>query len=139
MRAGLEDSILDGALTELVVGSKRFVAAMLALAKGDQAQQQAVQRRNRDLSWEAIQAAVVSAKQEPWEAFCNRRGDLGRALALVVARRFGCYSLAKLGGLVGVSYAAVAQAISKAEKRITTDKATASLFSAIQEYLKLKT
>ena len=57
----------------------------------------------------------------------------------MVARRFGRYSLAQLGGLVGVSYAAVAQAVSKAEKRLTRDKDTAALFSAIQEYLKLKT
>jgi putative transposase len=138
VRAGLEDSLLNEALTGLVVGSKRFVAAMLALAKGDRAQQQAVQRLHRDLAWEAIQAAVVSAKQEPWEAFCNRRGDVGRDLALMVARRFGRYSLAELGGLVGVSYAAVAQAIAKAEKRLTADKDTARLFSTIQEYLKLK-
>jgi hypothetical protein len=38
----------------LVVGSKRFVAALLALAKGDKAQQQAVQRRNRALAWNAV-------------------------------------------------------------------------------------
>jgi hypothetical protein len=122
-----------------VVGSRRFVAAMLALVKGDQAQQQAVQRRNRALPWDAIQAAVVSAKQEPWEGFCHRRGEVGRDMALVVARRFGCYSLAELGGLVGVTYAAVAQAVCKAEKRILTDRDTVRLSSAIQGHLKLKT
>jgi hypothetical protein len=41
--------------------------------------------------------------------------SLPRRVPLVVARRFGCYLLAELGGLVGVSYAAVAQTIFKAE------------------------
>jgi putative transposase len=139
VRAGVEGSILDGALTELVVGSKGFVAAMLARAKGEKAQHRVVQRRNRELSWGEIQAAVATAKHQPWEDFCNRRGDVGRDLALLVARRFGRYSLAELGGLVGVSYAAVAQAVSKTENRLAKDQEAATLFLAIQKHLKLKT
>jgi hypothetical protein len=39
-RFGINDPILPNAaaLTELVVGSKRIIAALLALAKGDKAQ-----------------------------------------------------------------------------------------------------
>jgi hypothetical protein len=52
----------------------------------------------------------------------------------VVARRFGRYRLAQLGGLVGVRYGARAPGVSKAEKRITKDKKAATLFSSIQEH-----
>jgi putative transposase len=138
VRAGIEDTILDRALTPLVVGGKEFVSEMLAMAKGEKATHRAAQRQNRDLTWSQIQKAVAAAKQQPWEDFCNRRGDLGRELALLVARRYGRYTLAELGALVGVTYAAVAQAVAKAENRVSKDKETGKLFLAIQEKLQLK-
>jgi hypothetical protein len=40
--------------------------------------------------------------------------------------------------LVGVTYAALAQAVAKAEKQLRTGKEAARLFSAVQERLKLQ-
>ena len=138
LREGVEDAIFDHAMTGVVVGSKAFASAMLARAKGDKARQQALQRQQRDLSWNDIQAAVALAKQEPWDAFCNRRGDPGRDLALLVARRFGRSSLAELGALVGVTYSAIAQAVAKAEKRIAKDRQAAALYVALEKQLNRK-
>ena len=137
MREGVEYAILDRALTEVVVGNKAFVATMLARAKGEKTRQRAVQRPQRDLPWNDLQAAVVSANQEPGEAFCNRRGDLGRDLALWVARRFARSCLAGLGTLVGVTCAAIAQTVAKAETRLAKDPHAAALYVVVQARLKL--
>jgi hypothetical protein len=56
----------------------------------------------------------------------------------VVARRLGRYLVAEVGGFSRKTYAAVAQEVSKAEERITMDKATASICSVVREYLKTK-
>jgi hypothetical protein len=90
---------------------------MLELAKGEQTHRQAVQKRTKRLDWVALQKALAELKGEPWEVFAERRGDDGRDLALLLARRSGGYTLSELGSLVGVSYAAVAQAASKAKRR----------------------
>jgi hypothetical protein len=70
------------------------------------------------LDWPLLQQRVAELKAEPWSAFADRRNDEGRDLALYVARRFGGYTLAELGELVGVSYAAVAQAVERTDRRI---------------------
>ena len=69
--------------------------------------------------------------------FAERRGDDGRDLALLLARGSGGYTLSELGTLVGVSYAAVAQAVSKAEYRIAHSVATRKLYHQLRTTFKL--
>jgi hypothetical protein len=111
---------------------------MLELAKGEQAHRQAVQKRAKHLDWVALQKALAELKGEPWELFAERRGDDGRDLALLLARRFGGYTLSELGSLVGVSYAAVAQAVVKAERRIAHSGATRKLYNQLCATFKIK-
>jgi putative transposase len=111
----------------------------LELAKGEQAHRQAVQKRANRLDWAALQQALAKLKGEPWEVFAERRGDDGRDLALLLARRSGGYTLSELGALVGVSYAAVAQAVTKAERRIARSVATRKLYNRLCTTFKLKT
>src|SRR5260370_26516917 len=90
---------------------------MLELAKGEQAHRQAVQQRANRLDWAALQQALAKLKGEPWEVFAERRGDDGRDLALLLARRSGGYTLTELGTLNGVFYPALTQAVTKAQHR----------------------
>jgi putative transposase len=139
IRAGTLDSILDQVLERVVQGSREFRAKMLELAKGEPAHRQAVQKRATRLDWAALQQALAQLKGEPWEVFAQRRGDDGRDLALLLARRSGGYTLSELGTLVGVSYAAVAQALTRAEHRIAHSAATRQLHKALCATFKLKT
>jgi putative transposase len=139
IRTGTLDSILDQVLERVVQGSREFRAKMLELAKGERAHRQAVQKQSTRLDWAALQHALAELKGEPWEAFADRRGDDGRDLALLLARRSGGYTLTELGTLVGVSYAAVAQAVTKAERRLARSVATRKLYNKLCTTFKLKT
>jgi putative transposase len=139
IRTGALDSILDQVLERAVQGSREFRAKMLELAKGEPAHRQAVQQRATRLDWAALQQVLAQLKGESWEAFAERRGDDGRDLALLLARRSGGYTLTELGTLVGVSYAAVAQAVSKAEHRIAHSVATRKLYNQLCTTFKIKT
>lgn len=70
--------------------------------------------------------------------FAERRGDDRRDLALFLARRSGGYTLSELGALVGVSYAAVAQAVTKAEHRVAHSVATRKLYNHLCTTFKLR-
>jgi hypothetical protein len=87
----------------------------------------------------AYRRYVEELKGAPWEVFAQRRGDDGRDLALLLARHSGGYTLSELGTLVGVSYAAVAQALTRAEHRIAHSAATRQLHKALCATFKLKT
>jgi putative transposase len=121
VRAGTEDEILNQALEKLVYGDEPFRTDMLAKAKGEAASQRAVLRRVDRPDWARIKQVVAEVKGEAWEQFYDRRGDLGRELALWIGRRFGGYTLPELGEFVGISYAAVAQSVAKFESRIARD------------------
>jgi hypothetical protein len=138
IRTGTLDSILDQVLERVVQGSREFRAKMLELAKGEHAHRQAVQKRATRLDWAALQQALAELKGEPWEVFAERRGDDGRDLGLLLARRFGGYTLSAPGSLAGVCYAAVAQAVTKAEHRITHSVATRKLYNELCTTFKIK-
>ena len=133
------DSILDQVLEQVVQGNREFRAKMLGLAKGEQTHRQAALKRASGLNWAALQQAVAELKGEPWEVFAERRGDDGRDLALLLARRFGGYTLSELGSLVGVSYAAVAEAVAKTEHRITHSVTARKVYDELCSTFKLKT
>jgi putative transposase len=138
IRTGTLDSILDQVLERVVQGSREFRVKMLELAKGERAHRQALQKRATRLDWATLQQALAKLKGEAWEVFAERRGDDGRDLALLLARRSGGYTLTELGALVGVSYAAVAQAVTKAEHRIAHSVATRKLYNELCTTLKIK-
>jgi putative transposase len=139
IRTGTLDSILDQVLERVVQGSREFRVKMLELAKGEQAHRQALRKRATRLDWATLQQALAKLKGEAWEVFAERRGDDGRDLALLLARRSGGYTLTELGALVGVSYAAVAQAVTKAEHRIAHSVATRKLYNELCTTFKIKT
>ena len=138
IRAGTPDSILDRVLERLVDGSREFRDQVLKLARGEATHRAAAQKRAFRLDWPLLQQRVAELKAEPWSAFAERRNDEGRDLALYVARRFGGYTLAELGELVGVSYAAVAQAVERTKRRIAQSAATRKLYQDLAATFKLK-
>jgi len=138
IRTGTVDSVLDQTWEGTVYGTREFRAKMLKLARGEKAQRRAAQRRVNRVDWDSLQQLVVELKGEPWEDFVDRRGDDGRDLALYVARRFGGYSLPELGKKVGVSYAAVAQAVARIQDQLQGSSVTRKLYSKLSTRLNLK-
>jgi REP element-mobilizing transposase RayT len=133
------DAVLDQAWEGTVYGTREFRARMLKLARGEKAQRRAAQKRVNRLDWDSLRQLVAELKGEPWEDFVDRRGDDGRDLALYVARRFGGYSLPELGKKVGVSYAAVAQAVARTQDHLKRPSATRQLYSKLSVRLNFKT
>jgi REP element-mobilizing transposase RayT len=138
IRTGTVDSVLDQTWEGAVYGPREFRVKMLQLARGEKAQRRAAQKRVNRLDWDSLQQLVAELKGEPWEDFVDRRGDDGRDLALYVARRFGGYSLPELGKNVGVSYAAVAQAVARIQDHLKRPSATRKLYAKLSARLNLK-
>jgi DNA-binding transcriptional regulator YdaS (Cro superfamily) len=95
-----------------VQGSRQFRTKMLESAKGEQTRRQAVQKRPALMDWSALQQRLSQLKGQPGSRPLRGHDDDGRA------RPCCGDALNELGSLVGVSYPAVAQAITKAEHRI---------------------
>jgi hypothetical protein len=138
IRQGTESLIVDRALTGLALGSPEFVAKVYALAKGDSRSVELLRARQKRVGWEQIKQAVSEAKGELWQSFVERHGDSGRDLALLVGRRFGCFTLRELGEFVGITYAAVAQSVSRIERVLLRDKRLRTQYSTILQNLKVE-
>ena len=78
--------------------------------------------------------AVV--QQEAWESFVNRRGDIGRDLALYYARRSGGYTLRELGDFTQCSTFAVSKAVSRIQSRLETDRKLQGTLAALDTCVK---
>jgi hypothetical protein len=133
------DHLTRERLNFLVDGSREFRDQVLKLARGEATHRAAVQKRAFRLDWPLTQQRMPELKAKSRSAFADRRNDAGRDLALYVARRFGGYTLAELGKLVGVSYAAVAQAVERTERRIAQSTATRKLYQDAAATSNLKT
>jgi putative transposase len=138
IRQGTESAIVDRPLTGLAIGSPEFVAKVYALAKGDPRSVELLHARQNRVGWEQIKQAVSEAKGESWQSFVERHGDSGRDLALLVGRRFGCFTLRELGEFVGITYAAVAQSVARIERVLLKNKRLRMQYSTITRDLKVE-
>ena len=138
IRQRTESAIVDQPLTTLAIGSPKFVAKVYALAKGDSRSVELLHARQNRVGWEQIKRAVSEARGELWESFVERHGDSGRDLALLVGRRFGCFTLRELGEFVGITYAAVAQSVARIEQVLPRNKRVQMQYSTIVRKLKIE-
>ncbi len=101
----------------LVLGSEEFWRRIQV--RGDRAEMTELRKLERRITWEDVVRAVETVKGEGWTAFRDRHGDWGRDLALYLARRHCCLTLAELGARAGgLRYAAVGQAIRSFERKV---------------------
>ena len=107
----------------MALGTVAFLDRMRRLAKGDSLEQHDLRRWQRLVPFDRVVHAVEAAKGEPWAAFCNRRGDWGRDLALWLGRTCCGLTLRELGAAVqGLAYPAVAKAVARMEQRLQQDR-----------------
>lgn len=113
---------------QLFLGSLRFVQDMKKRLKEMNRNEQAAARElgyeNRD--WSTIVKAVERVWKQPWESFCDRHGDYGRDLAMLLARERTGMRLNEIGQEAGgLKYPAVAAAIRLARIRLQQDETLA--------------
>ncbi len=83
---------------------------------------------------ECIVKAVSRYKGEEWEQFVNRRGDWGRDMVLLLARKNTMITNRELADHIGKpDDSAVAQAVRRLEKRIQDDPRLVRAFEILQK------
>jgi hypothetical protein len=105
-----------------VLGNERFA---VAVREGMQLHRETAGRRvlRRRRTFEEVVRIVEQMKGERWDDFRDRRGDMGRDLALWTARRCCGLTLGELGRKAGnMDYSAVSMAIRRFESRARQDK-----------------
>jgi len=122
----------------LIIGTQRFMEQTGALLKGEYREQPQRKQLEHRRQFEEMAGVVAETKGERWERFCNRHGDWGRDMALLLARRCSGMSLKELGAKVGgLDYGAVSEAIRRMERRINTDHKLKEHYVRCRELLKI--
>ena len=78
---------------------------------------------------------VEAAKGEQWDAFCDRRGDWGRDVALWLGRRHCGLTLRELGKEAEADYQAVSKAVIRMRRRMVEDRRLRRLVNEIETSL----
>lgn len=119
--AGLRD--------QWAIGSTAFLDRVKRLVKGVSGERP--QRRHvraSPVTLAQIVRVVEKVKGEPWAAFCDRHGDWGRDLVLLLARRYSGLSLRAIGeGLGGVHYKAVGKTVQRFRQRVENERRLSGL------------
>jgi REP element-mobilizing transposase RayT len=118
---GVREGGMERLTAALVIGSVKFAEGMRRLATGDRRTQPALRQWHRLLSFERVKAAVEGVKGAKWAAFCDRRGDWGRDVALWLGRKHCGLTVKELGDQVGADYRAASKAILRMQARLVTD------------------
>jgi len=123
----------------LIIGTQRFLERTGAMLKGEYREQPQRKQLEHWKQFEEVAGVVAEAKGERWEQFCNRHGDWGRDMALLLGRRYSGMSLKELGSKAGgLDYGAVSEAIRRMERRIKSDRKLNELYGRCRhEILKI--
>jgi len=126
---------------QLIIGTRRFIERTGALLKGEYREQPQRKQLERRRQFDEILGVVAKAKGERWEQFCNRHGDWGRDMALLLARHCGGLTLKELGSKVGgLDYGAVSEAIRRLEHRLKSERKLKELYIRCRdELMKIET
>ena len=128
LKCGIEEDVLIRITTSLAIGAVDFVEKARKLVRGDRTEQPELRKWQRLLPFEKVVKALEQVKGERWKVFCERRGDAGRDIALLLGRRHCGLSLRELGSAVGgVDYHAVSKALTRIEKRMLSDSTLRSV------------
>ena len=141
MRQGAEEGIYAAWRGRMAIGAERFIARIGALLNGEYREQPMRKQLAGQKRFEDVVGVIEREKGEPWERFKNRRGDWGRDLVLVLARRHSGMKLKELGTRVGgLDYGAVSEAIRRLERQIIVDRKLNALYTRLRdELLKIET
>lgn len=140
IRDGVMESPWDELVGGAVLGSKDFYLEALAMvekrSKDSRGSARRVASAASRTTWDRIVQVVESAKDEKWEAFCNRYGDWGRDAALYLGRQLGRLTLVELGQRAGgLPYPVVGAAISRMAKRLKNESGLRKSMEAMKAQL----
>ncbi len=115
-----------------VLGTKTFLARVRQVAEGDEGEQPGLKALRVRFSFEDVVRAVEKEKGERWDQFRDRRGDWGRDLALLVARRKCGMTQKTLGEAVGgLRAVAVNIAMRRMANRLEKDMSLKQIYDRI--------
>ena len=136
IRSGLAESPLEEVKAGFVLGGEEFLEGVRKRIKGDVKEQPGLKAIKRSAGLKDIVKAVSSYKGEEWEQFVNRRGDWGRDMVLLLARKNTMITNRELAEHIGkVDDSAVAQAVRRLEKRIRDDARLVRAFEILQKMI----
>ena len=123
LRQGVADGVAERLTQTLAIGSTTFIEKLRRKLAGRSGGGTNARAWRRLLPFREIVRVVAAIKKEPWPAFCDRRGDWGRDLALRIGRQHGGMTLRELGEECGMNALAVSKAVTRLDVRLRTDKA----------------
>ena len=107
----------------LVLGGEELLEVVRQKTQGASAEQSGARETQPKIEIIRIVAAVSKVKGEPWEMYRDRRGDWGRAMVLMVARRKAGVANEVLAEWLGGKHgSAVTQAVKRLEARLKEDR-----------------
>lgn len=134
IRSGHEESPLEEVKAGFILGGEEFLEEVRARIRGDAREQPGLKEIIRPLQFEDIVRVVGKHKSENWEEYVGRRGDWGRDMVLLLARRNTMMTnreLAERAG--GIDDSAVAQAVRRLKRRIAENAALERAFRILQK------
>ena len=123
VREGLTSSPWEAVVEQVVLGTETFLKTLRQSWRGDERESPGLKRLRGLPSWERAVEVVETIKAETWDVFCNRHGDWGRDLALLLGRKRCGLKLRDLGRWAGgLDYVSVSTAIRRFEDRAVRDR-----------------
>lgn len=117
----------------LVLGGKDLLEKVRRVTKADPGEQPGWKEIERSVGLPEIIAAVSRLRREAWEEFGNRRGDWGRPMVLMAARRLaGIDNRTLAAWMGGKDDSAVTQAVKRLEAKIRQSRKLAGFYRALQ-------
>jgi len=135
-REGLAENPWERLAAGLLLGGSEFVERMRQLAKGNMQQQPALRALQRRCGIADVIRCVEGMKGERWEGFCDRHGDWGRDVVLLLGRKLCGLKLRELAELVGAqNEATIALAVKRVAVLVEKDAALREWVSGVQQQL----
>ena len=117
-----------------MLGGETFLEEVRKRITGDVKEQPGLEAIKKPLRLADIVNAVSGYKGEEWEHFVNRRGDWGRDMVLLLAKRNTMITNRELAEHIGkVDDSAVAQAVRRLEKRAKEDRGLARALEILEK------
>lgn len=132
IRQGVEEDGSEKWRGKVAVGRQEFIERVGKLVKANKREQPQWKQLARRVSFRDIIKAVEMVKDDEREAFWDRRGDWGRDMALVLARKLSGLTLRDLGTASGgLDYGAVSEAVRRMKLRLAADKNLRNIYQQI--------
>ena len=141
VRQGVEETGRERWTGMVAVGRQEFIEGVSKLVKANRREQPQWRQLARRIKFEDIVRGVETLKGEGRDAFWDRRGDWGRDMVLLLARKLSGVSLRELGTASGaMEYGAVSEAVRRMERRLVADKKLRNVFDQLSlEMLNIET